>query len=528
MFSRFSVVVLGVFCLMSFSIRAQVLNLLNSTKTIEANSQFIRLPPKVVIADNSGAIEQHYNLIMVDTTAKQLLNQQVSILAQEQAKFIRQKYFIQDSIKTTKETLKQIAALEATIKRLGDDIKRQQDRFNTDQSILRRRLNKIYTDELKKLQTNFKKNSSLFKNNIDSLAAQVTQISTYNTQYWLHRPAVEDVDLVFASDSAYQAFYKELLLLQKRLTVVQGSQAYFQTVGAQLAAFKASPDDVTDGGKGENTYNDLFRTAQTATDSVSNQLAYMRSELNSYNQKITAWSRKFADKSKDSATNLTTIPALTSGVGGVRMVIPTIDAIASRRVDINKESSAFLALRLFTAFGGQGDTKRTNQERGGERLFIREASNFGFSTDASFAFVPAGSKAKKMLAITIGAAYLDKFLTPDSLRSFTTGTVTSRLGFDFSPVPGVISIYANLNTISFLTNRSQVEKYYTTTRPKDMYGFTNLGVRAYFTLDKNKGGTGLEFDIGFIYKGGNVQTFVPNEDVTITTIKATFVKSFSL
>ncbi|GAA4351766.1 hypothetical protein GCM10023185_10720 [Hymenobacter saemangeumensis] len=525
--------------LFNITAQAQGLELFSITQAEKGTANKSTLsPPRVSVIDNSAQVEQNYNLIRADTTALTRSTQLPLIIGQIQLN--RTEYLAAATARNAaakdspeqKALQARINELEAANKKLLEDYTRKQkeelaSRLVQDEvhSKLLARLHALYEEQLSKLRIDVSKNMVLQRQALDSHAENIKKLRQYQTEYWDKMPELVDIEAMYSSNKAYRAFDRELTTLEQKLKNANASYATFQKAGGNLAAYKLSPTDTTTAAR--KAYNHQLTTVQQATTDLTAKVDTVRAGLEAYNQKVDKWKGEFKaeqDKKIANENNLTALPALTS-IKGSSLFIPAVSLIGSHRGgDIN--SPNMYSLKLFTALGGTDNANGVTSKRGTERLFISDASTFGFSADALISLKYAERK-RPVMGVTLGIAYLDKLMTPDSLHSFTTGVTTARAGLEWYLIPDVLLLYGGVNSLTFLTNRNQITDYYTSTRPKDLYFFGNGGIRAILNVSKESRISFL-FDLGFVFKDDNVRKFVPNDDFTITTIRATLAKNFML
>lgn len=392
---------------------------------------------------------------------------------------------------------------------------------------LQRQLNIINENYLNRVRLAITEENIEARRVLDSYQAEVEKIRKYQTTYWdsIPKPELASAEMRTA-DKAHLQFYRSLTKLEVQLA--DADKGYI--------AFKAAKDsldkyvmNVADTSKASiRNFDRHIKYLQDTEPPLIAKLDTLHNSLTRYNQNVDKWKVDFKaaqDKKAGSANNLTALPAIT-GIKGTGLYIPAVSVIGSHRGGTD-ESPTITSIKLFTALGGPGDENDVPSKRGTERLFIPEASTFGFSANAAFAFSHASRKSPVM-GIVVGAAYLDKRMTPDSMNTFTTGVASVRANLEWYLLPDVLMVYGGVNSLTFLTSRDQVTEHYTTNQPKDVYGFTTAGVRAILKPGGEASGVSFLFDLGFIFKGDNVRKFVPNDDFTITTIRATLAKNFAL
>jgi hypothetical protein len=536
---------------------AAQLSLLNMTKAANQQSSTPPPPPKALLINAQSLGESNYNIVPIADTTSQSL---VPFPVQQR----RRRKVLQNQLDTlakqNQRTLQALTALknnasQAAIDRLTKKIQRNTDslsniikqqtrslrRADSTRVLAELALRREHLTQLDRLLVNYEANIRLYGDTLKPTDKKLQDIEQFFATYWKALPDAPNVALVFASDSAenslqykylprlnilnaelhqrYERFKALLPNLKKLRQDLQAEINFLQTGVSRVDTLQTS----------KVRYNALTKHAQTVTDSLL--ISFRAQELASerYNKARQDWELAYKTrKNNGKDDNISALPAITS-VPGTRLLVPEISTIGSRRIDSGNQSY-FLALKLFTALGS-ATAAPANRERGTERLFIRDASSFGLSADATFSYVPSAQSARNgnAVALLVGGAYLDKLMTPDTTRNYNVGTASFRLGVEVAPVPQALTLYCHLNGLAFLTNRAAFQRDYVqpSAKLKDVYTFLTVGAKAMFILSNNKT-TALELDLGFILKGDNVRAFVPNEDLTITTIRATLIKNFSL
>ncbi|MCC3156008.1 hypothetical protein LJ737_02105 [Hymenobacter sp. 15J16-1T3B] len=539
----------GLLCVALFSqlVAHAQLELLTITKSPQTTStQTIVIPQSATILDNSVQQERNYNAQLIDTTP--LPKPPASSLPLIQANVTRKVIQIDSlsSIRDQAKALKQAKEVE----RIQDVIEyydRQKTQLVADyerqkaeeaelrrnmtkvQEALKRQIRDIYEDQLSKLRADVTKNSLLLKESLDSHTTEIQKIKQFKDS---QTPADSlDKDLTATWYKAYRGFDADVRNLELRLADATASYRDFAKVTSAFASYKIGAIDTSSAQKKE--YNQQITNVQRATTDLTLKLDSVRFQLTAYNQKLKDWAESFrsqqAAKAKLAAaasneSNLTALPALT-GIKGTGLFIPAVSLIGSRR-NGTAESPHMYSLRLFTALGGTDNANDVPSKRGTERLFIADASSFGFSGNAVWA-MKYGKRPDAVMGVSFGAAYLDKLMTPDTITHFTSGVATMRAGLECYLIPNVLLLYGGVNSLSFLTNRNQIASHFTDTRPKDVYFYPDAGARAILNVSQKSGVTFL-FELGFVVKNNDVRKFVPNDDFVITTLRATLAKNFAL
>ena len=520
------------------------LELLTITKSPQTTvKQTIVIPQSATILDNSAEQERNYNAQTIDTTP--LPVPPASTLPRIQANVTRKVIQI-DSLSGIRKQTKDPAEL----KRVQEIIEyydrqkaqliaqyEQQKAEETElrrnmtqvQESLRRRLRDIYEEQLGKLRSDVTKNSVLLKTTLDSYTTEIQKIKQFKDN---QTPSDSlDKEQTATWYKAYRGFDADVRDLELKLAAANGSYQEFTRVTNSFALYKLGAIDTSNAQKTE--YNRQITLVQQVTTDLTQKLDTVRDQLAAYNKKLKTWSDEFKSqqlaKAKQLAAastenNLTALPALT-GIKGTGLFIPAVSVIGSHR-EGDFDSPRMYSIRLFTALGGTDNANDVPSKRGTERLFINDASSFGFSGNALWT-MKYDKKPDPVMGVSFGAAYLDKLMTPDTLTRFTTGVATARLGLEYYLIPNVLLVYGGINSLSFLTNRNQVTTHFTETRPKDLYFYPDAGARAILNVSQ-KSGVSFLFELGFVVKNNDVRKFVPNDDFVITTLRATLAKNFTL
>lgn len=209
-------------------------------------------------------------------------------------------------------------------------------------------------------------------------------------------------------------------------------------------------------------------------------------------------------------------------------VTPNVSILGQKKFVSKEQSSIYGEVKLI--IGANDDNK---ENTGVNKLFIPEASNFGFMTDFSFGFIGADKKPKfneefnhyeQRLGINLGIYYLGKKLQPDTLTNFNTTVFHVKLGIEYVLIPNVLSAYFNTNQLLVTTNIKTFEKYYP--EAKRIRSFSSFGVQSYLELNK-KAGFFLLINLGFVGVNDDVNTWLNSADSVIPNVKLSLVKNFS-
>lgn len=242
-----------------------------------------------------------------------------------------------------------------------------------------------------------------------------------------------------------------------------------------------------------------------------------------------------AEKIKNDITTEATQAETISALGGINAILgdqgvlaPNVSIVGQKKFSSDATSSFYGEVKLF--IGGNDDDKKNT---GVNRLFIPDASTYGFMTDFTFGFIGSNKNSKydiltkqyeQKLAINVGVYYLGKRLRPDTLTDFTTSLFHVKLGFQYIIIPHVLSTYINTNQILVTTNIKKFEKYYS--GAKTMRSFTSFGLQSYLELNDKKD-FHLFVDLGFVKINDDVNSWLNSSDSVLPNVKLSLVKTFS-
>lgn len=262
----------------------------------------------------------------------------------------------------------------------------------------------------------------------------------------------------------------------------------------------------------------------------ADKLAKIENEITSAQGKIAEIYKKYPSSKKDK-DNMEAIGGITQPLGKMGQLVPSISLLGFNNKS-DENSSLVSQLKLFV--GTSKEEQATFNSN--YKLFIPEMSNFGFTADFGFGFIPSTKSYKidgeikqpiKKLGINIGTYYLSKSLTmPKDSSEFNVGTLQFKAGLQYILIGKVLSVYSNINSF-FITNG--VDKFQQSFNyDKKLRSFVDFGLECYLELaDRSKaGGLFIDFDLGFIVAGGDVKSLVPGNDPLIPRIKISLVKGF--
>lgn len=273
------------------------------------------------------------------------------------------------------------------------------------------------------------------------------------------------------------------------------------------------------------------RYIQAMADFKAEFEAYTKS-VNSDIDKLNAIVKKMIDENKAEPSDEESLSAL----GGINNIfgeqgalVHNVSIIAQRKFSNNTGSSFYGDVKLFV--GGSNDADKT--KTGINKLFVQEASTYGFITDFVFGFIPSNQNSRKSsltgkeeykLGINLTMGYLGKKLQPDTLTTFNTSLFHLKIGIQYIIIPHVLSAYINTNQLLVATNLDKFSKYYSDAGR--VRSFTSFGIESYLEL-KKKSDFYLLLNLGFININRDVNTWMNTTDSVIPNIKLSLVKTFN-
>lgn len=261
-----------------------------------------------------------------------------------------------------------------------------------------------------------------------------------------------------------------------------------------------------------------IETAQTIIDDNQKKIAKIYS--------------KYKTENEDDQDHLKTIAGITQPLSNQGQLVPNISLLGFKSVSDENSSVAGL-LKLFVAANTGNSPINSNY-----KLFIPEASTYGFMADFSLGFIPSNKNFQlgkstnqpiKRLGINLGAYYLGKSMNrlKDS-STFNIGLLQFRTGMQYILIGNVLSIYANINPYFIGNGVSDFKENYS--YKKGLSSFIDFGLECYLDLikeEEKKGGLHLDLDLGFISAKGDVKKLSPSDDPLIPRIKLSIVKGFN-
>ena len=203
------------------------------------------------------------------------------------------------------------------------------------------------------------------------------------------------------------------------------------------------------------------------------------------------------------------VPALTA-VLGKRELVPNITVLGAKNFN---NGNLYATIRAFT--GSVADM--TTGPNNASTLFINEASKFGFTSVFSYPVV------SDKLAVNLGVNFLGKALKPDSVTTVSSSIFQGKIGLECVPLPRVLSVYINFNTLTVADHVKDFETYYTYSKSHKSY--IDFGARLYLDIVPASNGFQLFIDLNFIAQNGDVKGITKNDDPVIPIIKVGIKKS---
>jgi hypothetical protein len=286
-------------------------------------------------------------------------------------------------------------------------------------------------------------------------------------------------------------------------------------------------------------YDSSFNVIVSASNKFVNEEKLLRKELDIVMKSLfksmrdIAFIYKFYKVSDDKPEeNLKTLAGITQPIGESGKLVPNISVIGFKNVS-SENSNASAQLKLFL---GPGNNDK-NTISTVYKLFIPEASQFGFMADFSWGFIESSKSFSvnkdtkqpvKKLGINLGAYYLSKgMVRPKDSSTYSVGMIQFKSGLQYVVIGRVLSIYANVNPFFFSDGVEQFQLNFN--YDKKLKAFVDFGVNCYLDLAPaaKVSGLFLDFDLGFIVSGESVKSLLPTSDPLIPRIKISLVKGFA-
>jgi hypothetical protein len=424
----------------------------------------------------------------------------------------------------TAEDKKRIDSLKAVNQSLNAKIELQED-LNTDMhndNVINDYTTYIKTvdKEFEQYKQQISKNKKLASRNLDT----IRQASSDNDKKIIDTMKIKTAVSSAITESELNRLIPKRDIINKYLTTLI---QYRRT----LIEFKSSKNEVHLKTKTIEKSIDSAKTDFT-TAKKSFEILYSNyiDTVNKYIEKVNDIAKAYKKEADEEATEeqyLSALGGINNIFGDQGALIPNISLIAQKKFKSNINSSFYGEVKLFV--GGSDDDKT---KTGVNRLFIPEASTYGFITNFTFGFISSYRAPKydeqmghyeHNLAINLGVYYLGKKLQPDTLTSFNTSLFHLKLGIQYILIPHVLSAYANTNQILLTTNLGTVEKYYSDV--KRVRSFTSFGIESYLDLNK-KSDFHLLINLGFVNINDDVNSWLKTSDSVIPNIKLSLVKTF--
>lgn len=389
----------------------------------------------------------------------------------------------------------QLELVEHTIKQLKDSLVKQNEKIDA--------LEKIWVKQ------EWRVNNKIISREDDSLmfilfGKLTLQINAMKTKYDQLQPQLDSIEIHFS----------QLKNKEQKLGNMLESGVFKALEGwLYYANNEIEKLNKTFAAEVKNFNNNVLTTV--------NIISEKQKEYNTIENEIKNIYKKYKEDQKDESGDLKAIANFTQPIADEGKLVPQITVLGFKEENSPNKVVAY-NLKLFVS---ASETKSTiNSEY---RIFIPEASTYGFMADFSLGFAPiAGTVKGKRLGINFGGYYLGKSIirSKDS-TSFNIGLLQFKTGIQYIVVKNALSIYLNFNPY-FVANGNQNFKSVYTDYSNKLNLFTDFGVDCYLNLAKSQKDFFLNFDLGFITKGGDVSSIIKNEDVLIPRIKIGLVKSF--
>ncbi len=386
------------------------------------------------------------------------------------------------------------------------------------------------------------------KTNIEDLSTQLNKVEESSIKLRAWR---EDKILVKEDDKEVLDYYTNMVLQnEKGKKIVENLKTDISTIEEEVKKDQKNRDKIdVIVGIGNNpsltdTLSRLMAAQRTlhakiaeklenlgkSVSAAKKSLGDVQTEINN-SQKSIAKIYKTYKTAEGSKGDLKTIAGITQPLGEQGKLVPNISLLGYRSVS-DENSSRSAQLKLFVA----PTAAEKSTYNSAYRLFIPEASSYGFLADFSLGFIPSDNSFKvdqntrqpiKKLGINLGAYYLGKSMAKTDSSTFNAGMLQFKAGLQYIAIGKVLSFYANLNPFYLTDGIKDFEANYT--YRNKLYAFVDFGLNAYLNLstEQKQDGFFIDFDLGFISVGGDIKSLVPSSDPLIPRIKVSLVKGFS-
>lgn len=177
---------------------------------------------------------------------------------------------------------------------------------------------------------------------------------------------------------------------------------------------------------------------------------------------------------------------------------------------------------VYREFGGFTGILGSSDELSKYSLFIPESSTYGFFLKNNFSFDKQGTGEASPWGINVSFHYLGKKLkvdTTEKSKPVLTSLFQMKMGLEYVLVPGLFSVYSNINAASFMTNRDILKD--SLGMNKSLYGFVDFGTRM---LLEPKGANRigdwkLYFDLNFIINSSELKGIAKSNDFVIPNFR---------
>lgn len=178
---------------------------------------------------------------------------------------------------------------------------------------------------------------------------------------------------------------------------------------------------------------------------------------------------------------------------------------------------------LYMEFGAYTGILNRKDSSNVYNIFISDVSNYGFYWKGNIGLVPQVNENFKRIGFNIFLAYLNKPIPGDSSmkvnKDFNSSVFHTRLGIEIAIHKEIFSIYSNLNSIGFVTNKATMQQRFS--GYKDLISYPDFGFR--FLLDpaiKHEGNLKLYFDLNFLVNNRALKIFnTDNNDPLIPNFR---------
>ncbi|GEM_PF-6254663 len=235
--------------------------------------------------------------------------------------------------------------------------------------------------------------------------------------------------------------------------------------------------------------------------------------------------RKNLKQPKSPNEQLAAVPGVTTLLGNAE-VIPEISFLAGKDfsfISLTDKIHVSGEVKLFTS-SSASSTKDSSSLTDRQKVFIQSSSNYGIVSQFTLSCIKSKDQSFRHLGLNLNANFLGKNFKPDSTEQFNVSTLNFKAGAEWAFWKG-LSVYGNINSLFFLTNIEELNKYIGAPKNKGHW-FFDIGSKILLNLTDDKT-LGIGLDINLVLINPDIKREIyPSKDPVIPNIKLGLRKSF--